>query len=269
MSLNDSYDFNLNSDNMSKLPVGLRESFNNLTSAINKKKKILEKYKGIFQLLTTLQTSLTEYKNNHVMMNEEIATVKNEIDRLQRELNETKQNTPLNNKRITDLKEEIESKTDEISRIRGENALNQDNINAINELLNETAEYIDNMYPTGKEDDNVDNLKSLIGKMQNEISDVRVDFGEIYDGNDRKNYGTNLFRKGGYRYDSSSNLRRKSRTRSNSKKSNSSASASSQNNAKKYKKNKNTKKILGGGKRRKMRKTKSKRGSKHGFKCKH
>jgi chromosome segregation ATPase len=204
---------------MSKLPVGLIEPFNKLTSAINNKKKILEKYKGIFQSLNTLQTSLTEYKNNHVMLNEEIASVNYAKNALETKLKEVMQKTPENIEKINQLTEEIESKAEEISRIRGENALNQDNINAINELLNETAEYIDNMYPTGKEDDNVDNLKSLIGKMQNEISDVRVDFAEVYKGNDRKNDSTNPFRKGGYRYDSSSNLRRKSRTRSNSKKS--------------------------------------------------
>jgi len=274
-------DFKPNEQEMSKLPDGLIESFNKLAFAINKKKKILENYRGIFQLLTNLQVSLTEYKNKHDTMNAQLESLENEKKNLENELNETRQNTPPNTERINYLEEEIASKDAEISRITADYALNKDYIDAIKKLLNETALYIDSMYPTENEDDNdndnANKLKALINEMQRQISEPSIDISDVHSDNP---YGTNnldinnpLFRlrRGGYRYDSSSNLRRKSRT--NSKKSNSSASASSQNKAKKYKKNKNTKKILGGGKRRKMRKTKSKRGSKrgskHGFKRKH
>ena len=120
-----------------------------------------------------------------------------------------------------------------------------------------------------KDNEALKNIKQNLEKKLNKIN-PSINLDDIYSDDANPNVDINnpinrIEEQGnnqnaGYRYDSSSNLRRKSRTRSNSKKSNSSASASSQNKAKKDKKNKKTKKILGGGKRN--RKTKSKRGAK-------
>jgi len=246
-------DFEYKTD-MTNIPQSTQSVLNNLKDAINKKRGIFKEYSGLLLLLQELDKSLDTYFTEHDTINEELLSLKERADTLYNELVNAKPDDK------SKLELELEQLNNKISSLTADNTLIVKNIE---DSVNEAIEYINEMDPK----DSVD-LREIKLNLKKKLERINpsINMDNIYSVEAKNNERGSL---GGYRYDSSSNLRRKSRTRSNSKKSNSSASASSQNNAKKYKKNKNTKKILGGGKRRKMRKTKSKRGSKHGFKCKH
>lgn len=252
-------DFEYKTD-MTNIPQSTQSVLNNLKDAINKKRGIFKEYSRLLLLLQELDKSLDTYFTEHDTINEELLNLKERADTINNDLRN------VNTQDKEKLEIELQDVNNRISRLTADNTLI---VEKIENSVNEAIEYINEMDP--KDSDDLRKIKLNLKKKLERIN-PGIGYSDIYgvEADAADNEGGSI---GGYRYDSSSNLRRKSRTRSNSKKSNSSASASSQNKAKKNKKNKNTKKILGGGKRRKMRKTKSKRGSKrgskHGFKCKH
>jgi len=250
---------------INSIPVSLQPSFNNLKKAINKKKSILEKYKGVYALLQSMDGLLDTYITNHAQLNEKLSNLQKEKDTLETERdNLNNQSRPEDQSKIEELNSQIEEKQKEITRLNIEQSANVGNMEAISKLLDEANSYIDNMYPADKSD--VNNIQTLIDQMKSKLGNGsdsdNARFSSIYGDNNIVS-GTNPMvsqsnrieeMSGGYRYSGSSQLRRKSGKKMSMLNARSSSSSSSSN----IRRVKKTKKNMLGGKR-KMKKSKSNR----------
>jgi len=263
-------DFNYDNDNIKLIPHSLVVPFNNLKTAINNKKKILEKYKGLYATLQSMDKSLDTYISNHAIANQKLSELTTEKKKLELERDNLKsQSKPEDVTKIAELNEAIKDKENQINQFEEQQLVNDDKMKAIGLLLEEATNEINNMYPINDED--FDKLVSLINGMKTKLGSVpvvqepEVDIGEFYGNpqrrisesnfdaqNDNSNTITTRKSVGGYRYSPSSQMRRKSTARRSS----SSGSSSSK---RRRNKKRTAKKIMSGGKRmKKKRATKRK-----------
>ena len=252
----------------------LKTKFDDLAMAINAKKKILENYKDLNDILILLNKSLDEYITKHTDTASELTVLQETNKGLQKKVTEI-ENKPSKNsadqETIDRLNAQITENAAAMLDLTETQNNNSTNLQNIGKLIDEATIEINNkMYPLN--DTDITDIKKLIKTMKDKLGndsstttssrisesndvDAYNPFGyDVLDNKSSADFkGANPMKKGGYRY-SSSQMRRKSTAKR------SSASGSSSSKRRRNKK-RTAKKMMLGGKR--MKKTKSTKRKNH------
>ena len=243
--------------------------------AINAKKKILENYKDLNDILKLLNKSLDEYITKHTDTASELTILQETNKDLQEKVTEIKNKPikdPEDQKTIDRLNAQIIENAASIFDLTETQSNNSKNLQNIGKLIDEATIEINNkMYPLN--DTDITDIKKLIKTMKDKLGNdsSATTSSRISESNDDDNpfgydvldnkssadfKGENPMKKGGYRY-SSSQMRRKSTAKR------SSASGSSSSKRRRNKKRTAKKMMLGGKRMKRTKSTKRKHNKKH------
>ena len=260
-------DFKYKND-MTNIPKTTIDALTELENAINKKRAIFKQYSGLLVLLKALDDSLGNYIKERSEINTELEYLKQRQQDINAELANENQQVPQDTVQIERLEDDLGATESQISRLTEDNTLI---VKKIEDLIEEAATYINQMDPKDNEA-----LRKIKQNLEEKLKTINpgINLEDIYTNaapeevavtvnpNAQRIEETGTV--GGYRYNSSSRLKRK--LRSNSKKMNSSSSSSSsQRKIRKSKKNK----LTGGKGGKRTKRTTSKRGSNRRVKSKH